>query len=357
MRAGLLPSLTALGAVANALPATDCANNANTAANGDVIIDSFQLYPESADFNKANGKTYMSVLYNASVAVYNADQNRIEDIITFDRTLQPEFHASGVEVDPKQNQLSVAINAGIAFDTQGENVTGDNFLYKVALSGKPETLWKINLNDVTKGAYSGCQDMAHDNCGNTFVVCTYPGAIVKVNSNGQEAKLWYQSNYTRPGEKPIKAGLTGIVASGDLFIVNDAQANKLVSFKKRDGEGKRVEIPVSGLTGETGDDGVYLPEKYGGKVLLTQLSGKGTNVFVSKDGWKSAEFVKLIPSKYISKQGFAVATVQIKERIYGVIEYFMDAANKVPGTVAGNRTQFELEDLTTQIDELVKGKI
>ncbi|KAG8412652.1 hypothetical protein J3459_015866 [Metarhizium acridum] len=279
--------------------------------NGDVIIDSFQLYPESADFKQGNGK--------------NLHENRIEDIITFDRTLQPEFHASGVEVDPKQNQLSVAINAGIAFDTQGENVTGDNFLYKVALSGKPETLWKINLNDVTREPTRVARIWPHDNCGNTFVVCTYPGAIVKVNSNGQEAKLWYQSNYNQ--------------ACGDLFIVNDAQANKLVSFKKRDGEGKRVEIPVSGLTGETGDDGVYLPEKYGGKVLLTQLSGKGTNV------------------KYISKQGFAVATVQIKERIYGVIEYFMDAANKVPGTVAGNRTQFELEDLTTQIDELVKGKI
>ncbi|KID84827.1 TRI14-like protein [Metarhizium guizhouense ARSEF 977] len=360
MRAGLLPSLTALGAVASALPATDGAsgkNNSNTAASTDVTIEFPQLYPESADFHKANGKTYMSILYNAAVAVYDAAQNRVVDTIKFDRTDVVEFHASGVEVDQKTNQLSVTINSGIAFDTAGANVTGDNFLYKVDLSGdKPKTLWNANLTAVTNGAYGGCQDMVHDTCGNTFVVCTYPGAIIKVNADGSKAIPWYLSNYTRPGTSPILPGLTGIVASGDLLIANDAQAKQLVSFNKRDSLGKRVVIPVTGLTGESGDDGVYLPEKYAGKVLLTQLSTEGTNVFVSKDGWKSAEFVKKIPSKYTPQNvgGFAVATVQVQDKIYGVIEYFLDDKN---GGIAGNRTKFELEDLTTQIDEAVEGKI
>ncbi|KAK8912473.1 Core trichothecene cluster (CTC) protein 14 [Metarhizium anisopliae] len=357
MRAGLVPSLTALGAVASALPATDGANGANAAASGDVILNAPQLYPESADFNKKNGLTYFSKLYNAAVAVIDVSKNSVVDTITFDRTDVAEFHASGVEIDQKTNQLSVTINAGIAFDTAGANVSGDNFLYKVDLSGdKPKELWHANLTAVTNGAYSGCQDMVHDGCGNTFVVCTYPGAIIKVNADGSKAIPWYLSNYTLPGTSPILPGLTGIVASGDLLIANDAQAKQLVSFNKRDSLGKRVVIPVTGLTGESGDDGVYLPEKYGGKVLLTQLSTEGTNVFVSKDGWKSAEFVTKIDSAYTpqDKKGFAVATVQIQDKIYGVIEYFLDDKN---GGLAGNRTKFELEDLTTKIDQAVQGKI
>lgn len=322
-------------------------------------------------FQRANGAplipktvtlTLPSVLYNASVAVYNPSSNTFEKGINFPPlTMDPIFHASGIDVDHTAKRLSVIVEAGVAFDTEGANVTGDNFLYKVDLNdAKREVLWRANLTAVTDGAYGGCQDAAHDGLGNTFVVCTYPSAVIKVNADGSAAVPWYLSNYKTPGASVTQAGLSGIVSTGDLLLAADARDKNLVRFDISAEKGKPVVIPVTGMNLSTWNslDGVFMPPKYGGKVLLISSNTQGTNVLVSRDGWQSAQQIGFV-AKPTDQDTFAVATLQIRDRIYGINEYFLDAANKpkVDGTNAGPRKQFPLQNLTKKIDELVKNVI
>lgn len=274
--------------------------------------------------------------------------------------MDPVFHASGIDVDAAAGQLSVMVNAGVAFDTDGANVTGDNFLYKLNLRGDSphSVLWRANLTAATDGAVGGCQDAAVDSSGNTFVACSYPGAILRVTSDGGSVKPWFLSNYTAPGAAKIEAGISGVQAlDDDVLLAADSQSRKLVRFDMNAAAGVPVEVPIvegydNGTTWE-GLDGIYMPERWGGRVLLVSSNTQGTNVLVSDDEWATARQVGFVAKP--SDEAFSVATMQMGERVYSVNEFFGDAAQpKVPGTVAGSRSEFPLQDITEAVDAMVK---
>ncbi|KAJ3488488.1 hypothetical protein NLG97_g6194 [Lecanicillium saksenae] len=353
LRPSSFASLLALSAVGHSMPAA-CGSGA-----GDLVLNNFQLYPENADYDPASDLAFFSVLYNASVAVYNPSSNSFEDNINFPQTMEPVFHASGIDVDAANRKLSVLVNAGVAFDTEGANVTGDNFLYKVDLSSpERQVLWGTNLSAVTNGAYGGCQDAASDAAGNTYAVCTYPSAIIKVTPDGTQATPWYLSNYTAPGASPIEAGLSGIVPIGDFLVGTESRGRRLLRFDTKAAAPEPVEIPISGYNASVwgSSDGAFMPPKYDGKVLLVSDNTQGTTVLVSTDGWQSAKQVGFIPK--MSEEAFSVASMQLRGRVYAVNEFFADAANpKVPGTNAGPRAQFPLQDINKQVYSLVKSYV
>ncbi|KID83623.1 TRI14-like protein [Metarhizium guizhouense ARSEF 977] len=352
----LLPSLAVLGAGAFAGPTK----------GGDVTIKSFQLYPENADYYPELDRVYISVLYNSSVAVWDPTNNVMEDPITFPETMNKDYHASGIEVEAETGLLSAIINPGAAFDTSGADISGDSFLYKIDMKTK-KVVWRSNVSTPTKGAYGGCQEAIHDRHHNTFVLCTYPGAIIKVSADGKTATPWYLSNYMEPGATVQRPGLTGGVSKDDFLLAVDDETHKLMRFDMREEKGNPVVVPIGKNNEDVGLglDGAYLPPKYDGRVLLVTSESKEINVIVSNNNWQTAEKVGVVPNTYFANpennRGFSVSTVQIpvrhEERIYSINEYFLDAqdASKptVPDTLAKDRSEFPLQDITKAVDDFL----
>ncbi|KAA8649440.1 hypothetical protein EYZ11_008131 [Aspergillus tanneri] len=319
--------------------------------SGDITIDAFQLYPEHADYNPDTCLAYLSVLYNSTVAVYDPAKKAVVDTLEFPGlSFNPALHVSGVVVDPK-GLLSVIVDAGAAFDTQGQNISGENFLLKVDPKSR-EVLWRRNLTD-PNGLYGGYQDAAHDDEGNTFALGTYPSSIIKVNEDGTTATPWY----LQPNPDHTIHGLTGFAVNGDTLLSTDGSDGQLYRFNMKDQAGKKVLVPLTGNKANSTKigndvDGIILPPRFDGKVLLVSDNSEGTVVLRSRDGWASAERLGSVPNKYLSESGSSVDNVQIGESLYSVIEYFMDS-EKVPGTLGGNRSKFPLVDITEEVLRLL----
>ena len=355
-------------------PITGAAEAGCPPLTGNITVNAYQLYPEHADFNENDCLVYLryvlleeplfsaghglmmccyacSALYNSTVAVYDPYKREVVDNIHLPGLSgDPVLHMSGVVVDP-QGQLSVIVDAGAAFDTQGQDISGDNFLVKVD-PRHGQVLWRKNLTEVTNGVYGGYQDAAHDAHGNTFVVGTFPASIIKVGPNGSTAIPWYlqpQPNQTVPG-------LSGLAARGDILLGTDGSDGQLYRFNMTEEMGHKVHVPLKGSNAtRIGNslDGILLPKQFNGTVLLVSDTTDGTAVLRSADGlWTSAEMVGTVPNVYASRNGFSVDNVEIGGSLYSVTEFFLD--EKVPGTLAGNRTQFPLVDITNQVLELLK---
>ena len=317
-----------------------------------VLQVSLVLVTSSSDcvcqLNFANDR---SVLYNATVAVYDATTNKVVDTISIpELSGKPALHASGVQMDGL-DKLSIMINAGAAFDTEGKDISGDNFLVKYDLE-KKQTVFKSNLTAVTNGVYGGYQDIEHDKVGNSFVLGTFPSSIIRVSADGKEAVPWYLS----PSPNNTVHGYTGLVMRENKLIVADGQDGQLYSFDSQAEKGVPVRIPLAARNETIGQnlDGVYMPTLHKGTIILVSDNSAGTVVLRSKDGkWESAEKVGTVANPLVAQGGFTVASVQIAERIYSVTEFFLDAANKVPGTNAGNRTDFPLYDITDEVQKLL----
>ncbi|KAH0591688.1 hypothetical protein MHUMG1_10571 [Metarhizium humberi] len=344
----LLPLLASLGTIAAAAPA---------APDVDLIVKSFQLYPENADYDFKRKQLHFGALYNSSVATYSPSKNTIENIIKFPPLTNDTFyHASGVKVDPFTDRLSVIINPGAAWTTGGKVISGDTWLIKVDLKTGLE-LWRSNLTTALDGKYGGYQDVAHDAVGNSYVIGTFPGSILKVDPSGETVTPWYVSDET----DTTVTGFTGIVYLGTKFLTTYGKKGQVQRWNSCGEQGKPTTVPIGTAgTPPTPDavleniEAITLPKKYEGKVLLVASNTKGVYVLRSNDEWETAENLGEIPNKYAESGGVVVTTVQVEDRLYAVLEYFDDIKNPVPETVAGNRTEFPLQDITSAVGELLK---
>ncbi|KAE8382448.1 hypothetical protein BDV26DRAFT_299382 [Aspergillus bertholletiae] len=316
------------------------------AVTGNITVKAYQLYPEHADFSEDDCLVYLS-----TIAVYDPYKHKIADTIYLPGLSgDPMLHMSGVVVDP-QGLLSVIVDAGAAFDTQGQDISGENFLVKVD-PAQGKVLWQRNLTAVTNGVYGGYQDAAHDTHGNTFVVGTFPTSIVKVGPNGSTALPWY----LQPQPNQTVAGLSGIAASGDMLLATDSSDGQLYRFNMTERMGHKVQVPLKASNAtRIGNslDGILLPNQFNGTILLVSDNTDGTIVLRSADGlWTSAEMMGTVPNLYLKQNGFSVDNVEIGGSLYSVIEFFLD--EKVSGTLAGNRTYFPMVDITREVLKLLK---
>lgn len=323
---------------------------------GSFTISAFQLYPENASWDAARCLLYLSVLFNASLAIHNPYTSTTRTVTFPGLTGRPNLSASGLTWDPYTNLLSVILNSPTPFLTAGQNVSGDNFLVRY----DPSTdlvLWSVNLTAVSGGLYGGFQEVEHDARGNAYVAGTHPSSILKVDKHGRHTKVWYLP------EGPLVTGprgYSGLASTGDVLLANDNKGGtggEIHRFDMRDPKGVPVVVPRTPDVFIPDANGIYMPPRYRGTVLLVAINTVGVMVLRSKDGrWRTAEHLGTVVNNVTLAGPDAIVptAVQVGERVYMVELYF--AGTIVPGTNAGNRTLWPMYDITDQLEDLLLGE-
>ncbi|PKS11146.1 hypothetical protein jhhlp_002907 [Lomentospora prolificans] len=291
------------------------------------------------------------VLWNASVAIYDPYEDKMLDIIEFPGiTRSATEHIGGVARDPYTGLISILVDSAAPWATGGEDVSGDNLIMKYD-PDKKKILWTLNITAVTEGEYGGFQDVEHDSRGNTYIVGTFPGTIMKADKRGKSVTPWYLPQEIKP---TTRRGYGGLAALGDILLTNDGDG-QIYRFDMRQSRGKPVMVTTKPKVLYPDTDAVYLPPKYDGKVLLVASQGSGIQVLRSHDEWKTAEHLGTIPNpKEVTDAGFdTVASVQMGSDSVYIINDVLDDP-WVEGETAGNRTLFPMPDITAQIEKLLK---
>ena len=298
-----------------------------------------------------------SVLWNASVAIYDPYADKIVDTLEFPGiTNTGTLHIGGVARDPHTGLVSILVDAAAAWATGGADASGDNLLLRWDPAAR-RVLWTANLTATTRGRYSGFQDVEHDARGHTYVVGTWPSSILRVDAAGTQVVEWYLPQ-TR---NTTVRGLGGLVAlppgggggDGETLLANDGDG-RLLRFDLREARGRATPVPTTPDVRYSDGDGLYAPARYGGRVLLMASHAAGVQVLRSGDGWRTARHVGTVPPRTGPEfVGSApVAAVQMgSDAVYMIVVWLGDPW--VPGQVAGNRTVFPMPDITAEIDALL----
>ena len=327
--------------------------------NGTLTIHQFQLYPDMAVFDTSSCLLYISCLFNGSIAKYDPYQNKVLKIINFPGITDVfDEHASGIHLDQHSGHLSLVIDAQPAFLTGGANATGDYWLVRYDTREERE-VWRANLTSVTQAKWAGFQDVTVDARGNSYVIGTYPSSIMKVSKSGKKMTPWYPPQTTNT----TVHGFTGVTSLGNTLLVIDADNvpeelsvgdSKIYRFDMANKDvGTPVRVTLSPAeTKLNTPDAIHLPEKYDGKVMLAAMNYIGVTVLRSGDGWHTGEILGTIPSDFPAFfQRIIPSTTQIGERIFAVGQWF--PGSLVPGTKGGNQSDFELFDITTEVEALL----
>ena len=284
------------------------------------------------------------------MAIYDPYVDKILDTLEFPGiTNTGTLHIGGVARDPYTGLVSILVDAAAAWATNGADSSGDNLLIKWDPAAR-RALWTANLTVTTKGKYSGFQDVEHDARGNTYVVGTWPGSILRVSPNGRAVDEWYPPQT----KDTTKRGFGGLVALGETLLSNDGDG-RLYRFDLRDAKARAVAVPTTPPALFDDGDGIYAPPLYGGRVLLAASHAAGVLVFESGDGWRTAKHRGTVPPRTGPEfVGSApVAAVQIgADAVYMIVDWLGDPW--VPGQVAGNRSVFPMPDITAEVDALLR---
>ncbi|KAK0630859.1 hypothetical protein B0T17DRAFT_572834 [Bombardia bombarda] len=324
---------------------------------GSFAIDYFQLYAENADWDEASCLVWFGSVWNATVAIYDPYTDTMLDVLSFPGTSYTgTIHIGGVARDPHTGLITILTDSARPWETAGADVSGDHLLMKYSPYSK-KILWTLNITAVTRGRYGAFQDVEHDKRGNTYVVGTFPGTVMRADREGRAVGPWYlpepfPNTTTRWGF----SGLAAVGGESEVLLANDGDG-RLYRFDMREAEGRPVLVPTTPEVLYTGQDAIYLPPMYGGRVLLVASHDNGIQVLRSRDRtWRTAENLGLIPSPTggLYEGGFAVAPVQIGSDAVYLVDLFWDTP-WVPGTVAGNRSLFPMKDITSDVERLLRG--
>ncbi|KAH6639897.1 hypothetical protein C7974DRAFT_422390 [Boeremia exigua] len=315
--------------------------------SGNFTISAYQLYPENADFDFNSCVLYTGNLWNASVGIYDPYTTAYESIEFENITGNPDFFIGGVKMNHRTNLLSVTAYANKAFGTEGQDLSGTNYVMQWNPSTR-QLHYKHNLTATTQGRFSGLQDVAHDPANNVYVIGTYPSSIVRVDPKGKKAQTWYLEDRL---DKVI-AGYSGVATKDWTLIANDEATGSLYRFDMRAKKGIPVRIEVTppheiGLT-----DGIQLPPKYNGTVLVVAERTLGASVYRSrKRDWKKAEYLGIVP--WFSTDRNVTKALQVGDAVFFNLTPFGDTGIGGPRS-AGNRTDFFYMDITGEIDALLR---
>ncbi|KAK3347765.1 trichothecene biosynthesis enzyme [Neurospora tetraspora] len=289
---------------------------------GNFTIDYFQLYPENADWDAHSCQVIFGSLWNGSVAIYNPYLSQITQSLTFPGvTNTGTYHIGGVAFDPLSNLYTILTDPAAAWDTEGGDLRGDHLLIKYNPITN-HTLWTLNLTTLTHERYGGFQDVETDRRGNTYVVGTFPGTILRADKHGREIKEWYLPDpfpTVTPGTPFAKGGFGGLAAvpGTEILLSNDGDG-QIYRFDMRADRGHPVAVPITPKVLYNDTDAIYLPPKYGGSVLLVASHGSGVQVLRSRDKrWERAEYVGTVEVEYPRDEefpqgeGVTVAVTQI----------------------------------------------
>lgn len=304
-----------------------------------------------------------SVLFNSSLVVFNPYTNNITERITFPGLTGDSNLHLGPALPDENGDLIVLFDAAAPFASGGANLTGNNYILKYSLTTK-KVLWQRDINaEVTQGKYSGFQDVEYDENGNVYIVGTFPGTILRVDTNGNGLAPWYLPSAAALANTTV-AGFSGlaIIRQDDLLLTNNNADGQVYRFDGVSGSvnGTPVLVPRTDTSGNAAaplsfTDAILLPAKYNNTILLLADNANGTVVLRSRDAkWTSAETLGIVSNNVAdARGGFITANVQIgPEKIFSSQAFFTDEI--VAGTNAGNRTEFPFVDVTAEVDALLK---
>jgi len=343
--------------------------------NGSFTVHEYQLYPENGAWDSRNCIVYFrwvaapdiiaclvssvaSALFNGSLIAFDPYKNETVEVITFPGITEGiDEHGSGIHWDERTGLITAVIDAQPAFLTDAANVTGDYWLIKYDPSVGQE-VWRVNLTETTQALWGGFQDVTVDEAnGNSFVIGTYPKSIIRVDSTGTKVDIWYPPQTTNTSVH----GYTGIASFGNTLLVIDDNGVPEESFE---GNSSIYRFDMSAEKGEpilvqhypnkhiNVSDALHLPSKYDNTVMLVSIDYTGVQVLRSKDAWETAEFLGTITSDFpVFFESIIPATFEIGESLFMIGEYF--PGQRVPGTKAGNRTDFPMFDITDQVAALL----
>lgn len=295
--------------------------------------------------------------------MFNPYTKDLETILLPGISGDPALHL-GPALPDAEGHLTVLADAGAAFNTAGQDVSGANIILKYDLDRR-EVLWQRNITElITQGAWGGFQDVEHDRDGNIYIVGTYPGTLLRVGGDGDGLKPWFLPAADELANT-TNAGFGGLVSirGQDLLLTNNNADGQIYRFDGVSGSetGTPVLVPRTGPNGTQPSapigfsDAVLLPAKYNNTVLLVAEDAAGVWVIRSRDGkWESAETLGLVSNSVPEAQGGQVpAAVQIgPDALFSLEEFFADPI--VEGTNAGNRSAFPMVSITEQVDELLR---
>ncbi|KAL9575359.1 hypothetical protein ACKAV7_000157 [Fusarium commune] len=302
----------------------------------------------------------VTAIYNASIVVWDPYNSSIQRIVSIPGISHSGLEASdkrlsGTVIDSTNDVLSAVVQADEFFLSGGNDVSGDNFVVKVDLN--TFAIKKINLTTTTKGQYGAFIDVDDGRSGDLYVNGGYPSSILHVDRSDRVSPFYVREPTTAP--RPF--GFGGVVRVGDNLIVSDNTNHQLVRLSLHSGNSSPVVIPQTNYHNFSVGGSLSLPHRYGGKVLLMaeDILAKntiGVSVFSSMDGWKKAKFVGFIESIDRKLEPASVATSQttareIGDRIYSSVLFY---DNKINPSMAGNRTDFALRDITDSVDSLLQ---
>ncbi|KAJ0159250.1 hypothetical protein CTA2_10060 [Colletotrichum tanaceti] len=317
-------------------------------------INYFQLYPGNAEFDRGNCLLYVPSLYNSTLGVFDPNKNELVNIVEFPGiSHNPDVRLTGIDIHSRTGLISILATSTAAFETQpaGSDLSGDNIamLYDPV---KKAVVFRSNLTVTSQGGYGGFTDLEQDPFGNIYVSGKYPGSIMrldKFDTDSPRVQQWYISE----GRKTTTPGFGGLAAHNWILLTHDNSDGQILKFNLGDDRGKPVVVPVLPKNVFRDSTTSYLPPKYRGTVLLVS-GGRGVRVFQSEDAkWNKAEYVGTVyKSQFdVPKHDMAVATVQVGDGINMVVLPKFDKV--VPGTLAGDRSEFPFYDITQYVDGLL----
>ncbi|KAI1323084.1 hypothetical protein F5Y16DRAFT_403760 [Xylariaceae sp. FL0255] len=110
---------------------------------GAISISDYQLYPENLKFDERSRLLYLSSLFNASLMAYDPYSSTVVKALTIPGITESGiYHLSGIDAstDSESNDLiTFIVDAGAAFDTSGQDISGDNSLIRYMTSRAAST--------------------------------------------------------------------------------------------------------------------------------------------------------------------------------------------------------------------------
>ena len=205
------------------------------------------------------------------------------------------MHIGGVAWDPHTGLITIITDSAAPWATGGADVSGDHFLIKYHPHQK-KIIWSLNITDLTQERYGGFQDVETDRRGNTYVVGTWPGTILRADRHGRSIKNWYLPEPLPPTTKVGFGGLVAVGGTSEVLLANDGDG-QLYRFDMRHEVGTPVLVPVTSGVACRINDAIYLPPRYDGRVLLVACGAEGLQVLRSRDKrWVTAEYLGTVPN-------------------------------------------------------------
>ncbi|OXV10899.1 hypothetical protein Egran_01344, partial [Elaphomyces granulatus] len=328
--------------------------------SGDFNVSNFRLYPEGFDYDSVHCKAYFGSLYNGTVLKKDLTTGE-EEILTFPGISGNDtYHLSTVQYNRKTGVMYLSANNGIAFVSNGVNLTGPNTFIKYDTS-IDRVVFTADMGSIlaelkarTGSIYNGYQDIAEDVAGNAYYMTTFGPSITKITPEGTLSLFFYLPPVIINGT--TQANWAGIFSVGNVLVSLDNVSGKMfrLDTTAKDPFKDYSIYPLADSPPRSDVkiicDRIYPPPMFGGKIALCSNDGTGTYVFYSNDVWKSAKYLGLVASP--NDGGVPTAACQITNSLYTNSEYFLDGGPTFDQV--GSRTVFPFTDITQEVLKLTR---